>query len=118
MAAVLLAGCAGLGALVGRTVTRIGTDVVLCTLALACALLFVPGSCASAMAAPSGYPALLKAGSTCDTLYGVQLPELPGTSEDATGGVLALTGATLAGAALLYVRRTQRSPHRRPPPRG
>jgi LPXTG-motif cell wall-anchored protein len=115
--AVLLAGCAGLGALVGRTLTRVGTDVLLCSLAVACALLFVPGDCTRVLTAPSGYPALVQDGSTCDTLYGIRLPELPGTGEDATGGVLALTGSTLAGAALVHVRRTQRSAHRRTSPR-
>ena len=105
-AALLLLGCVALGALLGAAPDRVRTGWLAAAAVLAAVLVFSPGMCVTAVASmPYGDPELLDGITSCETLYGVQLPELGRLDEDGTGHLLQLTAATGAVLALLLVRR-------------
>ena len=108
--ALLLAGCAALGALLGMTPSRVRTGWLGCAAILAAWLVFQPGICATAMAASISYgdPELLDGITTCRFLYGAAVPELTALDDDETAQPLQLVAAVLAVTLLLVVRRSRR----------
>lgn len=108
--ALLLLGCAVLGALLGAAPSRVRTGWLVAAAVLAAFFVFLPGVCASAIAASADD---LQQGTTsCRFVYGPAVPELGALDGDGTGRVLQLTGALLAVASVLLVRR--RAAGRRP----
>jgi hypothetical protein len=100
-------GCAAFGALLGTAPPRIRTGWLVAAAVVAAFIVFLPGICATAIAAsvPYGDPDLLDGITTCRFIYGSAVPELGPLDGAQTGQALQLAAAVLAVAALLVVRR-------------
>jgi hypothetical protein len=106
----LLLGIAALGVLAGRAPTRWGTGLLAGALAVPAALVFLPWVCVSLVgSAPISEPAEPHSATSCDTVYGVGLPELGRLGEDGTGNLLALTGGIIAVDAVVLTRRRRKT---------
>jgi hypothetical protein len=105
--ALLLLGCALFGALLGTAPSRVRTGWLVAGAVVAAFFVFLPGICATAIAAsvPYGDPELLDGITTCRFLYGTPVPELGPLDGDETARLLQLIAAVLSVAALLLVRR-------------
>ena len=105
--ALLLVGCAALGALLALAPRRVRTGWLVAAAVVAAYFVFLPGVCGTAMAAsvPYGDSDLLDGITTCRFLYGPAVPELGPLDGEETGRVLQLTAALLAVGAVLLVRR-------------
>jgi hypothetical protein len=109
-AGLLLLGIAALGVLAGRAPTRWGTGLLAGALAVPAALVFLPWVCVSLVgSAPISEPAEPHSATSCDTVYGVGLPELGRLGEDGTGNLLALTGGIIAVDAVVLTRRRRKT---------
>jgi hypothetical protein len=107
-AGLLLLGIAALGVLAGHAPTRWGTGLLAGVLAVPVALVFLPWACVSPVGStPISEPAKPHSATSCDTVYGIGLPELGGLGEDGTGRLLALGGGGIAVAAVVLTRRRQ-----------
>jgi hypothetical protein len=115
-AVVLLLGCAALGALLGTAPPRVRTGWLVAAALLTAFLVFLPGICATAIAASA--EDLYEGSTSCRFLYGSAVPELGSLDGDETGRVLQLVAAVLAVTALLLVRRHRQrtQPSRSLPP--
>ena len=117
MAVVLLGACALLGALLGMAATRARTGLLVLAGAVIPFLVFMPGTCVTAIAsAPLGDPEQLRGQTSCDTFYGAALPELGALEADLTGRLLTMAAAALAASATVLVKRCRapRSPSTAP----
>jgi hypothetical protein len=109
-AGLLLLGIAALGVLADRAPTRWGTGLLAASLAVPAALVFLPWVCVSLVGStPISEPAKPHSATSCDTVYGVGLPEMAGLGENGTGRLLALTGGAIAVAAVVFTRRRRDS---------
>lgn len=115
-AAALLLGVAALGVLAGRARLSAGTRLLAGVLGMLAAVVFLPGLCVTAIAAsPAGESPEFHGATSCETFYGVGLPEVGHVGGDGTGYLLALTaGAVAASAVVLTRRRWGASPGRTP----
>jgi hypothetical protein len=105
-AVLLLLACSALGGLVGFAFTGVRARFVVLGVIVGGFLVFMPGTCATAIAsAPFGTPELLSGRTSCETLYGAALPEVGRLQSDTVGVVLGIVGAGVAATALLLVRR-------------
>jgi hypothetical protein len=105
-AAVLLLGVAALGVLVGRVRVEVGTGLLAGAMGILAAVVFLPGVCVTAIAAsPPGESPEFHGSTSCETLYGVGLPDVGRFGEDETGLLLALTAGTIAVATVVLTRR-------------
>ena len=100
-------GCAVFGALLGTAPARIRTGWLVAAAVVAAFFVFLPGICATAMAAsvPYGDPELLDGITTCRFIHGTPVPELGPLDGAQSGHLLQLLAAGLAVTSLLMVRR-------------
>jgi hypothetical protein len=108
-AGLLLIGCAAVGALLGTAPARVRTALLVVVGIVVATILFLPGTCATAIAsAPSPDPDQVHSWTSCTTFYGATLPAAGALDGDVTGRLLALAGALAAGISAVLVRRRHR----------
>ena len=105
-----MSGCAAFGAVLGTAPPRVRTGWLVAAAIVLAYVVFLPGICATAIAAPVPYgdPDLLDGRTSCRFLYGPAVPELGPLDADVTGRLLQLVAAILGVTSLLLVRRHRR----------
>jgi hypothetical protein len=108
VAGVLVAVCGGLGMLVAVPALRRWQWLPLVAVIVLAGLLFVPVGCATGVAAsPFSDVSDQPRPSSCETIAGVELPELGPFASDTVGWGLALAGFCLClGVAVVVAGRT------------
>ena len=108
VAGLLVALCGGLGALTVVPAVRRWQWLPLAAVIVLAGLLFVPVGCATGIAAsPFNDVSDLPRPTSCETIVGVELPEMGRFASDTVGWGLALAGSCLClGVAVLAAGRT------------
>lgn len=113
-AVMLLLGCLFLGATLGAAIGgRVRRGLLVVATTLPGLSIFAPWRCASSISstsvAPLGGPEQLAGRTSCETLYGVRLPEIASISGETAGSLLVLLSASIASTAGILVARYLRS---------